>query len=139
MFFFFKQKTAYEMRISDWSSDVCSSDLFRRQDLAQLLLGGLAEPEKTLAVQLLEAWPVLLPGMHRLEFEGGALTLTLAFGPITRMARQVSAGVDAFFLDGFAPRVNPDMWSRSLFGQLVRMANAEATADRKSTRLHSSH
>src|SRR3546814_7842136 len=30
-FFFFKQKTAYEMRISDWSSDVCSSDLFRSQ------------------------------------------------------------------------------------------------------------
>src|SRR3546814_10586706 len=29
--FFFKQKTAYEMRISDWSSDVCSSDLFRGQ------------------------------------------------------------------------------------------------------------
>src|SRR3546814_9683468 len=28
-FFFFKQKTAYEMRISDWSSDVCSSDLYR--------------------------------------------------------------------------------------------------------------
>src|SRR3546814_6955911 len=30
-FFFFKQKTAYEMRISDWSSDVCSSDLLRGQ------------------------------------------------------------------------------------------------------------
>src|SRR3546814_8521451 len=30
MFFFFKQKTAYEMRISDWSSDVCSSDLLTR-------------------------------------------------------------------------------------------------------------
>src|SRR3546814_1611400 len=29
LFFFFKQKTAYEMRISDWSSDVCSSDLSR--------------------------------------------------------------------------------------------------------------
>src|SRR3546814_7178564 len=29
VFFFFKQKTAYEMRISDWSSDVCSSDLHR--------------------------------------------------------------------------------------------------------------
>src|SRR3546814_7119719 len=29
-FFFFKQKTAYEMRISDWSSDVCSSDLDQR-------------------------------------------------------------------------------------------------------------
>src|SRR3546814_2943807 len=35
VFFFFKQKTAYEMRISDWSSDVCSSDLL-------LLLGDLA-------------------------------------------------------------------------------------------------
>src|SRR3546814_2781765 len=32
VFFFFKQKTAYEMRISDWSSDVCSSDLARRRD-----------------------------------------------------------------------------------------------------------
>src|SRR3546814_11936035 len=29
--FFFKQKTAYEMRISDWSSDVCSSDLFSKR------------------------------------------------------------------------------------------------------------
>src|SRR3546814_9186679 len=34
--FFFKQKTAYEMRISDWSSDVCSSDLRRRA----IILGG---------------------------------------------------------------------------------------------------
>src|SRR3546814_3384748 len=31
LFFFFKQKTAYEMRISDWSSDVCSSDLAARR------------------------------------------------------------------------------------------------------------
>src|SRR3546814_1833377 len=36
-FFFFKQKTAYELRISDWSSDVCSSDLF----VAALLLAAL--------------------------------------------------------------------------------------------------
>src|SRR3546814_5003981 len=35
-FFFFKQKTAYEMRISDWSSDVCSSDLFLCMAFAQL-------------------------------------------------------------------------------------------------------
>src|SRR3546814_4265756 len=32
-FFFFKQKTAYEMRISDWSSDVCSSDLLGRKEI----------------------------------------------------------------------------------------------------------
>src|SRR3546814_7383216 len=36
MFFFFKQKTAYEMRISDWSSDVCSSDLEPRRTLLLL-------------------------------------------------------------------------------------------------------
>src|SRR3546814_8851817 len=36
--FFFKQKTAYEMRISDWSSDVCSSDLLDRRDFRQRLV-----------------------------------------------------------------------------------------------------
>src|SRR3546814_5192937 len=46
-FFFFKQKTAYEMRISDWSSDVCSSDLWGRHSLESAAswrvrpLGGL--------------------------------------------------------------------------------------------------
>src|SRR3546814_3800466 len=35
--FFFKQKTAYEMRISDWSSDVCSSDLFEDEAVAVIL------------------------------------------------------------------------------------------------------
>src|SRR3546814_10500743 len=39
MIFFFKQKTAYEMRISDWSSDVCSSDLLRlEQDFDLVIL-----------------------------------------------------------------------------------------------------
>src|SRR3546814_9906121 len=37
-FFFFKQKTAYEMRISDWSSDVCSSDLDDLQGLAHVVV-----------------------------------------------------------------------------------------------------
>src|SRR3546814_2861047 len=39
-FFFFKQKTAYEMRISDWSSDVCSSDLPVYVVKAQIHAGG---------------------------------------------------------------------------------------------------
>src|SRR3546814_4887339 len=43
-FFFFKQKTAYEMRISDWSSDVCSSDLLDLgQVLFQVLFLGIEE------------------------------------------------------------------------------------------------
>src|SRR3546814_5960598 len=41
-FFFFKQKTAYEMRISDWSSDVCSSDLIGKEPT--LSAGNLRDP-----------------------------------------------------------------------------------------------
>src|SRR3546814_11910092 len=40
MVFFFKQKTAYEMRISDWSSDVCSSDLYTAFDAALWQIEG---------------------------------------------------------------------------------------------------
>src|SRR3546814_6683255 len=40
IFFFFKQKTAYEMRISDWSSDVCSSDLRRYRPARRTRLSG---------------------------------------------------------------------------------------------------
>src|SRR3546814_18137512 len=40
MFFFFKQRTAYEMRISDWSSDVCSSDLTFGVDPHRIYMGG---------------------------------------------------------------------------------------------------
>src|SRR3546814_2437983 len=44
IFFFFKQKTAYELRISDWSSDVCSSDLdiFSRKAVLTFALAGSA-------------------------------------------------------------------------------------------------
>ncbi|SHH91666.1 FAD-dependent 5-carboxymethylaminomethyl-2-thiouridine(34) oxidoreductase MnmC [Pollutimonas bauzanensis] len=101
---------------------------FARQDLGRILAGSLPQPEKALASQLVAAWPPLLPGLHRLEFEGGSVTLTLAFGSVARLAKQACAEVDAYFLDGFAPRVNPDMWTRGLFGQLVRMANQGATA-----------
>src|SRR3546814_16972316 len=50
LFFFFKQKTAYEMRISDWSSDVCSSDLLRVTDsetarVAEMVLSGAINKE----------------------------------------------------------------------------------------------
>src|SRR3546814_1779867 len=44
-FFFFKQKTAYEMRISDWSSDVCSSDLRLKGDLSDDFLGLNVRPD----------------------------------------------------------------------------------------------
>src|SRR3546814_1077850 len=56
MFFFFKQKTAYEMRISDWSSDVCSSDLFPpaglEQDPSEIRLGRFMPLVGRLAVKV---------------------------------------------------------------------------------------
>src|SRR3546814_12162397 len=64
IFFFFKQKTAYEMRISDWSSDVCSSDL--SAVLAGLALQGAIQARPSLLRHLalqglldlqLGAWP----------------------------------------------------------------------------------
>src|SRR3546814_8228952 len=71
VFFFFKQKTAYEMRISDWSSDVCSSDLFGsdRTDSLQLLGGDLARQQgHDMACLALAAHPVLVIGFgHRGE------------------------------------------------------------------------
>src|SRR3546814_6187795 len=45
LFFFFKQKTAYEMRISDWSSDVCSSDL-RSSETAQVFFDDVRVPQR---------------------------------------------------------------------------------------------
>ncbi|HEX7387433.1 MAG TPA: tRNA (5-methylaminomethyl-2-thiouridine)(34)-methyltransferase MnmD [Castellaniella sp.] len=79
------------------------------------------------AAALLAGWPSLLPGLHRIEFEGGALTLTLALGRVERFAPQIQAQVDAFYLDGFAPRVNPDMWTPRVFGQMRRLSVAGAT------------
>lgn len=100
---------------------------FTRADLAAASR-GLPSSLEVLARQLVHAWPVLLPGVHRLEFDAGRVTLTLIFGRIEQTAREAQAGVDAFFLDGFAPDKNPEMWSPALFGQLVRLARPGATA-----------
>src|SRR3546814_5001889 len=62
LFFFFKQKTAYEMRISDWSSDVCSSDLAQRvADRHDVELDGEAFGQRR--------WGRKLVGRERLERE----------------------------------------------------------------------
>src|SRR3546814_3886287 len=45
VFFFFKQKTAYEMRISDWSSDVCSSDLLLNDDALGEIFSNISSDE----------------------------------------------------------------------------------------------
>src|SRR3546814_19623858 len=55
-FVFFKQKTAYEMRISDWSSDVCSSDLAARHRLNQVLDYIEATNPETVCAEIDELW-----------------------------------------------------------------------------------
>src|SRR3546814_7434356 len=61
VFFFFKQKTAYEMRISDWSSDVCSSDLAIASGADAVAVG----PESSAATWIAKysTWPTLYPAV----------------------------------------------------------------------------
>jgi tRNA 5-methylaminomethyl-2-thiouridine biosynthesis bifunctional protein len=80
-----------------------------------------------LAEALRNAWPVLTPGFHRLEFAAGRVVLTLMLGDSVHCLRRLRAGVDAFFLDGFDPRKNPDMWSLDLFRRCAQLAAPGAT------------
>ena len=60
---------------------------------------------------LLGSWPAPTPGFHRLDLPGFNATLDLAVGEAARVLAQWSGQADAWFLDGFAPATNPDMWS----------------------------
>src|SRR3546814_10778772 len=64
--FFFKQKTAYEMRISDWSSDVCSSDLHKALPRARVAL-HTHMPHAT-ALSMTDGQPLIFAGQTSLKF-----------------------------------------------------------------------
>jgi tRNA 5-methylaminomethyl-2-thiouridine biosynthesis bifunctional protein len=83
---------------------------------------------RELGRQLAGRWPPLLPGVHRLDFEAGRVTLTLALGDAGIMVPALSFAADAFFLDGFAPSRNPAMWAPELLAALADRAVAGATA-----------
>lgn len=68
------------------------------------------------------AWPQPSPGFHRLRFEDGAVTLTLLFGPVEAMLAELEAELDAWFLDGFAPSRNPEMWTPAVFAEVARLS-----------------
>src|SRR3546814_3488940 len=68
-FFFFKQKTAYEMRISDWSSDVCSSDLPRLVDTSQYIQRLRARDFDMMIIPTAQS---LSPGNEQREYWGSA-------------------------------------------------------------------
>ena len=100
---------------------------FSRNDVGALLARHAPEPLSGLAPALAAQWPALLPGLHRLEFENGAVTLTLGFGDAQVLAPRLGARVDAFFLDGFAPECNPQMWAPPLLRALAGLAAPGAT------------
>lgn len=83
-----------------------------------------------LAASLVSAWPPLEAGMHRLAFDAGMMTLTLAFGDAADVLQRLAdhcVTVDAIYLDGFAPAKNPDMWTPAIFASLARIAAHDAT------------
>ncbi|WAC72276.1 FAD-dependent 5-carboxymethylaminomethyl-2-thiouridine(34) oxidoreductase MnmC [Roseateles sp. SL47] len=97
----------------------------RREDLAR---AHAQSPEPELAQALLAEWPVLSPNLHTLDFEGGRVRLLLALGDVLAWLPALVAQVDAFYLDGFAPSKNPQMWEPEVFKQLNRLSAPGATA-----------
>jgi tRNA 5-methylaminomethyl-2-thiouridine biosynthesis bifunctional protein len=103
---------------------------FRPQDLRRMLEPMLVLPGMTelapLVRRLCDAWPAPVAGWHRLELAHGVV-LSVGFGDFLDLMPSLRVGADAFFLDGFAPSKNPDMWSADVFKTLGRMARDGAT------------
>jgi tRNA 5-methylaminomethyl-2-thiouridine biosynthesis bifunctional protein len=82
---------------------------------------------KAISDQLLDAYPPLVFGLHRRDFFDGRVTLTLLFGDATEMFSELNANVDAWYLDGFAPSKNPQMWNEALFKQIARLTKPDGS------------
>src|SRR3546814_19890677 len=127
-FFFFKQKTAYEMRISDWSSDVCSSDLARGQGAARRNLGAVGQRRTLELAEAEEALEEdLQPAADRLEVVGAAA----GFREIDRPAPgvDVAPGVPGEERDR---RRRPAVAADIVQEEIVQLVRAEqALGDRK--------
>ncbi len=77
------------------------------------------------AQQLLDQYVAVNPGFQRFRF--GRVVLTLLVGDALDCLSRLDAQVDAWFLDGFAPAKNPDMWQPALFAQLARLSATGTT------------
>ena len=78
-----------------------------------------------LTLRLLEQYVAVNPGFQQFRF--GRITLTLMVGEALESLSHLDARIDAWFLDGFAPSKNPDMWQPELFAQLARLSATGAT------------
>jgi tRNA 5-methylaminomethyl-2-thiouridine biosynthesis bifunctional protein len=79
---------------------------------------------RTEAAALHAAWPPLVSGAHRLEFDG--VLLTLLFDDVA-VLRDLRLAADAVYLDGFAPSKNPEMWTHQVLRSVSRLAARDAT------------
>ena len=82
---------------------------------------------KPLADQLLTHYVAIHQGFQRITLANGRVTLTLLIGDALEQLPQLDAQIDAWFLDGFAPAKNPDMWTAELFVELARLAAPGST------------
>lgn len=96
-----------------------------KNELAQAL--HLWPQLSELSQRLLSQYHTFTPGFHRLYFDNSAVTLTLLIGDSVEMLKQLHASVDAWYLDGFAPSKNPDMWSAKLFHEMQRLSHVGST------------
>jgi tRNA 5-methylaminomethyl-2-thiouridine biosynthesis bifunctional protein len=85
------------------------------------------EELRDLADALVAEWPPLIAGFHRFHFDDDRVTLTLAFGNAREALEELDARADAFYLDGFAPARNPEMWSPEVVREIARLAQPGAT------------
>ena len=74
------------------------------------------------AAELLAAYPLRLPGLQRMHF--GNVMLTLCFGDVGAMLEEMQAPIHAWYLDGFSPAKNPEMWGEALYWQMQRLSVA---------------
>ncbi len=82
---------------------------------------------QALAQQLVAALPPAFPGQHLLDFENGRVRLLLLLGDASESLSSCDVPIDGWFLDGFAPAKNPDLWSDALFAQIARLSVPGAT------------
>ncbi|OIN52280.1 bifunctional tRNA (5-methylaminomethyl-2-thiouridine)(34)-methyltransferase MnmD/FAD-dependent 5-carboxymethylaminomethyl-2-thiouridine(34) oxidoreductase MnmC [Pseudomonas azotoformans] len=79
------------------------------------------------AEQLLAQYIAIHQGFQRLVLDNGRVSLTLLVGDALEQLPQLDAQIDAWFLDGFAPAKNPEMWTAELFAELARLAAPGST------------
>lgn len=80
-----------------------------------------------LAGELRAVYPPAVAGFHRRTLAAGRIRLTLLLGDAATLLPRLDARVDAWFLDGFSPAKNADLWSDALFGELARLSAPNAT------------